>query len=53
MTPEFLEQLIKLLPNNYSLGEAVRSFWHLKRDNPKSSLIDLENQFLRNFQSTV
>ena len=51
MTPEFLDQLIKLFPNNYSLGDAVRAFWNMKRDNPKRSLVEIENEILRNFQS--
>lgn len=53
MTPEFLDQLIKLFPNNYELGNAIRSFWHMKRDNPKKSLVVLENEFLRNFQNNI
>ena len=51
MTPEFLDQLIKLFPNNYSLGDAVRAFWNMKRDKPNASLIEIENEILRNFQS--
>jgi len=53
MTPEFLDQLIKLYPNNYELGNAVRAFWYMKRDKPNLSLVELENEFLRNFQNTI
>ena len=53
MTPEFLDQLIKLYPNNYELGNAVRAFWHMKRDKPNLNLIELENEFLRNFQNSI
>jgi hypothetical protein len=53
MTPEFLDQLIKLFPNNYELGNVIRAFWHMKRDKPNASVIDLENEILRNFQNNI
>lgn len=50
MTPEFLEHLIKLYPNDQVLGQAVRRFWELKRSKPNLSIVELENEFTRGFQ---
>ena len=53
MTPEFLDQLIKLYPNNYSLGDAVRAFWNMKREKPNLTIVELENYFLQHFQNSL
>jgi len=51
MTQEFLRKLIKLFPNNYSLGEAVRRYQTYKDNNPNVNSIALEKEFLDNFQN--
>jgi hypothetical protein len=54
MTPEFLDQLIELYPNNYELGDAVRRFRWLKTEYPDLTSIELENKFMDdNFQSNL
>lgn len=53
MRTEFLEKLVKRYPNNYELGNVIRSFWNTKRDNPILSLDELENKFINNFQNVI
>ena len=50
MTHEFLEHLIKIYPNDQVLGQAIRSFYELKRNRPNSSIVEVENEFIRGFQ---
>jgi hypothetical protein len=51
MEKDFLEQLIKTYPNDYSLGSAIRKYWMIRQEYPNKSIQDIQQKFLElNFQ---
>jgi hypothetical protein len=48
MTPEFLDLLIRKLPNSYELGETIRKFHFFYNEKETSmNLFEIENEFIK------